>query len=96
MVSEASRASSAADFRISRRAASACVTLSLARLIAAPCVLRSSGDILPRVAEQRRDRALLAERRDAHGFEGGFVTRSGDLAEDFGFELSEVGHGNPF
>src|SRR5438034_3971175 len=50
MVSEASRASSAADFRMSRRAESAWVTLSLARLIAAPCVLRSSGDILPRVA----------------------------------------------
>ena len=50
MVSEASRASSAADFRTSRRAASAWVTLSLARLIAAPCVLRSSGDILPSVA----------------------------------------------
>ncbi len=49
MVSEASRASSAADFRMSRRAVSACVTLSLARLIAAPCVLRSSGDILPSV-----------------------------------------------
>ena len=50
MVSEARRASSAADFRMSRRAESACVTLSLARLIAAPCVLRSSGDILPSVA----------------------------------------------
>src|SRR5947209_12997933 len=50
MVSDASRASSAADFKTSRRAASACVTLSLARLIAAPCVLRSSGDILPSVA----------------------------------------------
>ena len=49
MVSEASRASSAADFRMSRRAVSACVTVSLARLIAAPCVLRSSGDILPSV-----------------------------------------------
>src|SRR5229473_6345965 len=49
MVSEARRASRAADFRISRRAVSACVTLSLARLIAAPWVLRSSGDILPSV-----------------------------------------------
>src|ERR1700739_215682 len=50
MVSDASRASSAADLRISRRAVSACVTASLARLIAAPWVLRSSGDILPSVA----------------------------------------------
>ena len=82
MVSEASRASSAADFRMSRRAVSACVTLSLARLIAAPCVLRSSGDILPSVDEQRGDRALLAERCDAHGFEGGFVAGGGDIGED--------------
>src|SRR3954467_6269474 len=52
MVSDARRASSAADFRMSRRADSACVTLSLARLMAAPCVLRSSGDILPRVASR--------------------------------------------
>src|ERR1700720_2892359 len=50
MVSDASRASSAADFRMSRRALSAWLTLSLARLIAAPCVLRSSADILPSVA----------------------------------------------
>ena len=50
MVSDASRASSAADFKISRRAASAWVTASLARLILAPSVLRSSGDILPSVA----------------------------------------------
>ena len=46
--------------------------------------------------EQRGDRALLAERRDAHGFERGFVAGGGDLGEDFGFECSEVGHGNPF
>src|SRR3954452_2809689 len=52
MVSDASRASSAADFRMSRRAASACVTLSLARLILAPSLLRSSGDILPSVASR--------------------------------------------
>ena len=50
MVSDVSRASSAADFSMSRRAASASLTVSLARLIAAPCVLRSSGDILPSVA----------------------------------------------
>src|SRR3984885_14123508 len=50
IVSEARRASSAADFRTSRRALKAPVTLSLARLIAAPWVLRSSGDILPKVA----------------------------------------------
>ena len=38
-----------------------------------PCALRSSGVIVPSVVEQRRDRALLAERGDAHGFERGFV-----------------------
>src|SRR5258708_7918105 len=52
MVSDASRASIAADFNISRRAASASVTASLARLILAPSVLRSSGDILPSVANR--------------------------------------------
>src|SRR5258705_13507042 len=50
MVSDASRASRLADFSRSRRAVSAWLTLSLARLIAAPLVLRSSGDILPSVA----------------------------------------------
>ncbi len=45
--------------------------------------------------EQRGDRALLAERGDAHGFKGGFVACGGDLAKDLGFEFSEVGHGNP-
>ena len=35
--------------------------------------------------QQRGDRAFLAERGDAHGLEGGFVARGGDLAEDFGF-----------
>jgi hypothetical protein len=33
--------------------------------------------------EQARDRALLAERCDAHGFEGCFIAGGGDLAEDF-------------
>ena len=46
--------------------------------------------------QQRGDRALLAERCDAHGFEGGFVAGGGDLGEDFGFECCEVGHGDPF
>ena len=46
--------------------------------------------------QQRGDRALLAEGSDAHRFQRGFVAGGGDLAEDFGFELSEVGHGNPF
>src|SRR4029077_959350 len=48
-VSDASLALRLADCSTSRRAPSASVTLSLARLIAAPCVLRSSGDILPSV-----------------------------------------------
>ena len=44
--------------------------------------------------QQRRDRALLAERRDAHGFERGFIAGGGDLCEDFLFECCEVGHGD--
>ena len=43
--------------------------------------------------EQHRDRALLAERSDADGFEGGFVAGCGDLSEDFLFKRCEVGHG---
>src|SRR5579872_664466 len=50
IVSDARRASRLAAFSTSRRALSASVTRSLARLIAAPCVLRSSGGILPSVA----------------------------------------------
>ena len=46
--------------------------------------------------EQRGDRALLAERCDAHRFDGGFVAGGGDVGENLGFEGSEVGHGNPF
>ena len=37
--------------------------------------------------QQRRDRALLAERRDAHGFERGLVAGGGDLGEDFGIRV---------
>ncbi len=44
--------------------------------------------------KQCRDRALLAEGRDPHRFKRGFVARGGDISEDLGFELSEVGHGN--
>ena len=43
--------------------------------------------------EQRGDRALLAERCDAHGFEGGFVAGGGDLGEDVRIRVGEVGHG---
>ena len=43
--------------------------------------------------EQRRDRALLAERGDANGFEGRFIAGSGDLLEDGFFKRGEVGHG---
>ena len=46
--------------------------------------------------QQRRDRALLAERGDAHGFERGFIAGGGDVGEDRLFEGCEVGHGNPF
>ena len=43
--------------------------------------------------EQRGDRALLAERGDAHRFERGLVAGGGDLGEDGLFECCEVGHG---
>ena len=47
--------------------------------------------------QQRRDRALLAERCDAHGFQCGLVARGGDLAEDGLIRGCEVGHGDdPF
>ena len=71
---------------MSRRAVSASLTLSLARLIAAPRLALVRRHLAER-REQRRDRTLPAERGDAHGFERGFVAGRGDLAEDFDFEL---------
>src|SRR4051794_29263116 len=67
MVSDLSRASSAADFKTSRRAASAWDMASLARLIFAPWLLRSSGDILPSVASKAEIEPFLpsAETRTA-------------------------------
>src|SRR3954453_21841741 len=50
MVSDFSRASNATALRTSRRSARARLTASFARLIFAPSLLRSSGDILPSVA----------------------------------------------
>ena len=38
------------------------------------------------------DGALLAERRDAHGFQGRFVAGGIDLGEQVTFELIEIGH----
>ena len=97
MVSEASRASSAADFRMSRRAVKRLRDLVLGEVDRRALRLALVRRHLAERREQRGDRALLAERCDAHGFEGGFVAGGGDLGEDFGFELSEVGHGDiPF
>ena len=45
--------------------------------------------------EQRRDRALLAERRNAHGFERGLVGSGCDVSEDLGLQSFEIGHGWP-
>ena len=46
-------------------------------------------------AQQRRHRAALAERRDAHGFQRRLVGRGGDVGQDLLFELLDVGHGKP-
>ena len=45
--------------------------------------------------EQRRDRALLAERCDAHRFQRGFVGSGGDSGEDLGLKIFEIGHEAP-
>ena len=45
--------------------------------------------------EQRRNRSLLAERGDPHGFERAFVARGVDRGERLPFEGGEVGHGGP-
>ena len=91
MVSDASRASSAADFRMSRRAVNACVTLSLARLMAAPCVLRSSGDILPRVEAAQRSSPSCRARRRAR-LRGRLRRRQRRCRRNGLFECCEVGH----
>ena len=94
MVSDASRASSAADFSTSRRAASASRDLVLGEVDRRALRLAFVRRHLAERREQRRDRALLAERCDAHRFEGGFVAGGGDLVEDGLFERCEVGHGS--
>ena len=48
------------------------------------------------LAERRQqggDRALLAERRDAHGLERRFVACGGDRGKGFGLERVQIGHG---
>ena len=45
--------------------------------------------------QQRRNRALLAERRDAHRFERGLVARALDRGERFVLQGGEIGHGGP-
>ena len=58
-VSVLSRASSAAPFSASRRAASAAVTRSFSPLISGPCALRSSGVIAPSVFSSAETEPLL-------------------------------------
>ena len=97
MVSDASRASSAADFRTSRRAVSAWVTLSLARLIAAPCVLRSSGDILPSVASSAEIEPFLPSAATRTASSAASSPAAAIWARIVVFERCEVGHGDdPF
>src|SRR5258706_523392 len=97
MVSNASRASRLADFSRSRRAVSAWLTLSFARLIAAPLVLRSSGDILPSVA-LRRQRGLglfgnrLERRRLVNGEIGQNLAVDRDARLGQAVDEDAVGH----
>jgi hypothetical protein len=60
------------------------------------CTLRLAfvGRHLAERCQQRGNRTLLAERRDAHGLKGRFVARGGDQAEDLRFEFCKVGHGD--
>ena len=44
--------------------------------------------------QQRADRALLAQRADAHGFQRGFIGRGGNLRQDFGLKGGDIGHAN--
>src|SRR5204862_4865340 len=60
------------------------------RAFAAALVRRHAAERL----EQRRYRAALAQRCNAHGFQCRFVAGGGNAAEDFLFQLRQVGHGN--
>ena len=92
-VSEASRASSAASFSTARRAVSASPTLSLSALMAAPALLRSSGDILPSVASRAEIDPFLpsAATRTASSAASSLAAAIG--RKGFGFERVQIGHG---
>ena len=88
----ASRASRAAAASVSFLAAIAPCTASRRPLISGPRSLRSSGRHRAEGLQQLGDGALLAERGDAHGFQGRFVAGGIDLGEQVTFELVEIGH----
>ena len=78
-----SRASSAASCSTVFRALRASATLSFSTLRAAPASRRSSGRHGTQALHALGDRALLAERGDAHRFECGFVGGSADLRQGY-------------
>ena len=85
--SAARRASIAASFSSAWRAASASAMRSFSPLIAGPLACRSSGAHRAERLQQLGDRALLAERGDAHRFERRLVGGGGDVGEqEFSFE----------
>ena len=93
MVSEARRASSAADFRMSRRAVERLRDLVLGEVDRRTLRLALVRRHLAERRQQCGDRALLAERGDAHRFEGGLVAGCSDIGENGLFECCKVGHG---
>ena len=92
MRSAASRASRAASASASFRAAIArlhLVAQAVDERAALLALLRRHG---AEGLQEFGDGALLAERGDAHGFEGRFVAGGVDLGEQVTFELVEIGH----
>jgi hypothetical protein len=61
-------------------------------LISGPLCLALLGRHLAERGEQRRDRALLAERRHARGFKRRLVAGGLDGAHQFGFKCRNVRH----
>jgi len=96
MVSDASRASRLADFSRSRRAGQRLADLVFGEIDCRAFGLAFVRRHLAERRQQRGDRALLAERGDAHGFERGFVTCCRDLAEDLGFKFARSVMAIPF
>ena len=93
MVSDAAarRARRISARRAARRAPG--VTASLARLIAAPCVLRSSGDILPSVASSAEIEPFLPSAATRTASSAPSSSAAAIWSRMVFFERCEVGHG---